>query len=157
MEQNDLELTIKQVPADITWHFQYWKLHEYVYKHSFNWIYWFIQLGVKLLPFYVYLGMLNVLFCFAPARLTHLVVEARPQCVTHPDCRNTEQCHTGSCIDACRIEQCGVNAICSAQQHAATCTCPPGYTGDARRACYPSKYCNCTTSKSFRVLFSQLH
>ncbi len=67
-------------------------------------------------------------------------VEARPQCVIHDDCRINEQCHTGSCIDACRIEGCGVNAVCTARLHAATCACPPGYTGDPRRACYPSKY-----------------
>ena len=94
-------------------------------------------------------------FCI-PARLhlflPHHVVEARPQCVIHQDCRVNEQCHTGSCIDACRIENCGTNAICSAQLHAATCTCPPGYTGDPRRACYPSKYsCTFACERSLKI------
>ena len=61
------------------------------------------------------------------------------QCQVHSDCRNTEQCHSGSCIDACRIEQCGTNAICTSRDHSISCACPPRYTGDPRVACYPSK------------------
>ena len=67
-------------------------------------------------------------------------VTAVSQCSVHADCRNTEQCHTGSCLDACRVEQCGLNAICTSRDHSIRCTCPPGYTGDARVACYPSEY-----------------
>ena len=61
------------------------------------------------------------------------------QCRVHNDCRDNEQCHTGSCIDACRIEQCGTNAICTSRDHSISCECPPGYAGDARVACYPSE------------------
>lgn len=67
------------------------------------------------------------------------IVTGVAQCRVHTDCRNTEQCHSGSCIDACRIEQCGTNAICTSRDHRSTCACPPGYTGDARVACIPSK------------------
>ena len=66
------------------------------------------------------------------------------QCRVHPDCRDTEQCHSGSCIDACRIEQCGTNAICTSRDHAASCSCPQGYTGDPRVACYPSEFAYAT-------------
>ena len=62
------------------------------------------------------------------------------QCTVHNDCRNTEQCHSGSCLDACRIEQCGTNAICTSRDHQISCKCPAGYTGDARVACYPSEF-----------------
>ena len=62
------------------------------------------------------------------------------QCEVHFDCRNTEQCHSGSCIDACRVEQCGTNAICTSRDHTISCECPPGYNGDPRVACYPSEY-----------------
>ena len=68
-----------------------------------------------------------------------LLVVPAPQCVVDSDCRTTEQCHTGNCINACFLDKCGVNAICSARQHQASCTCPPNYTGDPRKACYPSK------------------
>lgn len=67
-------------------------------------------------------------------------VTAVSQCRIHPDCRTTEQCHTGTCLDACRVEQCGTNAICTSRDHSIICTCPPNYTGDARIACYPSEY-----------------
>lgn len=79
-------------------------------------------------------------------------VTAVSQCSVHPDCRNTEQCHTGSCLDACRVEQCGLNAICTSRDHSIRCTCPPGYTGDARVACYPSEYFN-TVPKIYTVPF----
>ena len=68
------------------------------------------------------------------------LVTAVSQCRVHFDCRTTEQCHTGSCLDACRVEHCGTNAICTSRDHSITCTCPPKYTGDARVACYPSEY-----------------
>ena len=43
-------------------------------------------------------------------------------------------------LDACRIEQCGTNAICTSRDHQISCKCPAGYTGDARVACYPSEF-----------------
>ena len=73
---------------------------------------------------------LNILFLVIPA----------PQCVVDNDCRTTEQCHSGNCLNACYVDKCGVNAICSARQHESTCTCPPNYTGDPKKACYPSKF-----------------
>ena len=62
-----------------------------------------------------------------------------PQCIVDSDCRTTEQCHSGNCLNACYVDKCGVNAICTARQHASTCACPPNYTGDPKKACYPSK------------------
>ena len=60
---------------------------------------------------------------------------AVPECTEHPDCRNNEVCHTGSCIDACLVLACGSGAICSTTLHDIECSCPPGYTGDPREAC----------------------
>ena len=66
-----------------------------------------------------------------------------PQCIVDSDCRTTEQCHSGNCLNACYVDKCGVNAICNARQHASTCSCPPNYTGDPKKACYPSKLSIC--------------
>ena len=46
-------------------------------------------------------------------------------------------------MNACYVDKCGVNAICNARQHASTCSCPPNYTGDPKKACYPSKLSIC--------------
>lgn len=92
----------------------------------------------KVLPSNVYETWLNSKAFIFPT------VTAVSQCTVHGDCRNTEQCHSGSCLDACRVEQCGTNAICTSRDHSISCACPPGYTGDARVACYPSESSNAT-------------
>ena len=33
-------------------------------------------------------------------------------------------------MDPCPLERCGENALCSAQNHRAMCSCPPGYRPD---------------------------
>ena len=68
-------------------------------------------------------------------------VIGRPQCYSDPDCRDTEQCHSGNCVRACLVfEGCGTNAECSASNHRATCDCLRGYQGDPYVACYPREY-----------------
>ena len=62
-----------------------------------------------------------------------------PQCYDDYDCRSTEQCHQGSCIDACRLKSCGTNALCSARDHAIQCECIPNYFGDPFTSCLPRK------------------
>ena len=56
------------------------------------------------------------------------------------ECLNTEVCHQGSCMDACRLKKCGVNARCLATNHNAVCQCNHGYEGNPESACYPCKY-----------------
>ncbi len=62
-------------------------------------------------------------------------VVGRPECLENRDCRNSEVCHTGSCLDACLVLPCGVNAICMSHLHDVTCKCPPGYTGNPDSEC----------------------
>ncbi len=62
-------------------------------------------------------------------------VTAVPQCNSNQECRTSEVCHTGSCINACLILKCGANAICSATVHDIACTCQLGYTGNGRDGC----------------------
>ena len=85
-------------------------------------------------------AMATYIYIWKNAKNNVFTVTAVSQCRIHPDCRTTEQCHTGTCLDACRVEQCGTNAICTSRDHSIICTCPPNYTGDARIACYPSEY-----------------
>jgi len=40
-------------------------------------------------------------------------------------------------VDPCPLEKCGVNALCSAKNHRALCSCPPGYRPD------PDAYIRC--------------
>jgi hypothetical protein len=67
----------------------------------------------------------------------YILVQAQPQCVQDLDCLNTEVCHQGSCVDACRLKHCGANAHCLASNHIATCHCDNGYNGNPESACYP--------------------
>ena len=67
------------------------------------------------------------------------IADPTPECTVHPDCRITEQCHQGSCVEACRLITCGTNALCNSFNHDAECSCPPGYTGNPLVACIPSK------------------
>ena len=93
------------------------------------------------MPHCLFAGFLNYgLLSFS----THLLfilfsVQSTAQCQYHPDCRSNEVCHTGTCVDACLISSCGINALCTAQQHDIACVCRPGYTGDPLNICIPSK------------------
>lgn len=68
-----------------------------------------------------------------------LVVEVRAECYQDTDCRVTEVCRQGDCMDACQQKQCGINAKCEHTVHDARCECLPGFTGDAFRECFPRK------------------
>lgn len=56
-------------------------------------------------------------------------------CQSNDECGNTEVCQRGVCIDACRLERCGVNAQCRSRDHYAECTCARGYEGNPRVEC----------------------
>lgn len=60
-------------------------------------------------------------------------------CQHNAECASSEICLHGSCLDACRLERCGVNAQCSARDHYAQCSCPAGYQGNPRIECYTTE------------------
>uniref|UniRef100_A0A0K2TAS5 Putative LOC101893139 [Musca domestica] n=1 Tax=Lepeophtheirus salmonis TaxID=72036 RepID=A0A0K2TAS5_LEPSM len=64
-------------------------------------------------------------------------VDGQPECRSHSDCRYNEQCQSGSCLDACRIRLCGINAICVAENHESTCACRIRFSGNPEVACLP--------------------
>lgn len=69
------------------------------------------------------------------------LVQVQPECTSHDDCGDPQICHQGSCQNACRFQQCGANAICSASRHVARCECLPGYRGDnPNRECRKRKW-----------------
>lgn len=62
----------------------------------------------------------------------------RPQCVTNSDCDRSKACFNNKCKDPCP-GACGVNAECRAINHAPSCYCLPGYTGNALKSCEPEE------------------
>ena len=87
---------------------------------------WFCS-KVSILVVFVYVKIKTLLNTFA--------VTAVPQCSSNQECRTSEVCHTGSCINACLIFKCGANAICSTTVHDVACTCQQGFTGNGRDGC----------------------
>lgn len=63
------------------------------------------------------------------------IVRVEPQCRLDSDCGNPERCYEGNCVDACRLDTCGVNAICRSANHLSQCSCPSGYIGNPRLEC----------------------
>ena len=82
---------------------------------------------------------LNLCYITQPKHLP-ISVTATPECFRHEDCRNSEVCHTGSCINACIVKDCADNAICSTTVHDIACKCRPGFTGDGHVRCSLCKY-----------------
>lgn len=60
--------------------------------------------------------------------------ECRPECVLNTDCPKNLACMNNKCRDPCP-GVCGVSAECHVINHAPSCSCPSGYTGN------PSEYC----------------
>lgn len=60
----------------------------------------------------------------------------RPECVTNNDCGRNKACLRNKCINPC-TGTCGPNASCRVVNHAPSCTCLLGYTGDPTTACTP--------------------
>lgn len=58
----------------------------------------------------------------------------RPECVQNTDCVKTKACINNKCKDPCP-GVCGVNAECQVINHAPTCLCINGYTGDPSSNC----------------------
>lgn len=59
----------------------------------------------------------------------------RPECDINSDCGSNQACVNHKCVDPCAGTICGINALCSVQQHTPVCRCLDGFTGDAFRQC----------------------
>ena len=60
----------------------------------------------------------------------------RPECLIDSDCPSDKACINEKCKDPC-LGSCGLQALCSAINHIAICTCFEGFTGDPFSYCYP--------------------
>lgn len=58
----------------------------------------------------------------------------RPECVTNSDCPRDKACVNNKCKDPCP-GICGINAECIVSNHAPSCSCLPGYTGNPLSSC----------------------
>jgi hypothetical protein len=58
----------------------------------------------------------------------------RPECTMSSECPLNKACVRMKCVDPCP-GLCGSNARCDVNQHAASCTCIPGYRGDPYKSC----------------------
>lgn len=58
----------------------------------------------------------------------------RPECSSNSDCAHNKACVLNKCTDPCP-GTCGTNAECTVYNHAPSCTCRQGYTGDPFRYC----------------------
>ena len=67
------------------------------------------------------------------------LVDPKPQCVSDNDCSRTEKCQGGTCVLACNLVQCGLNARCVSDFHSANCQCNRGYFGDPYSYCEAEK------------------
>ncbi|KAJ8954751.1 hypothetical protein NQ318_011446 [Aromia moschata] len=50
-------------------------------------------------------------------------IKIRPECQVDADCSDKDKCIRGSCIEACKVDNCGVNALCNSFNHLAVCSC----------------------------------
>lgn len=58
----------------------------------------------------------------------------RPECVGNSECPANQACIRSKCQDPCP-GVCGLEAICTMNNHIPICSCPPGYTGNAFAQC----------------------
>lgn len=68
-------------------------------------------------------------------------IGCRPECVINSDCDRSKACINNKCRDPCP-GTCGLNAECHVVNHAPSCSCLPGYSGDPLTSCIlvpPSK------------------
>ena len=73
------------------------------------------------------------------ACLTNMVgnpPDCRPECVLSSNCPSNEACVNQKCVDPC-AGTCGPNADCRVVNHAPSCTCKTGFTGNAFADCRP--------------------
>ena len=59
-----------------------------------------------------------------------LIACVDPGCQSDSECKDTETCVEGTCINPCLInDPCGSNAVCFPQNHIANCRCVQGFEG----------------------------
>jgi hypothetical protein len=63
------------------------------------------------------------------------IVNAKPQCESDYDCNFDQKCAQGTCVSACSLVSCGLNALCLPKNHRGICECIPGYFGNPSIAC----------------------
>lgn len=61
-------------------------------------------------------------------------VGCRPECLVNNECPQDKACLGKKCLDPCP-GSCGINAVCSVNNHIPECSCLPGFTGDALHLC----------------------
>ncbi|ODN00057.1 EGF, latrophilin seven transmembrane domain-containing protein 1 [Orchesella cincta] len=67
--------------------------------------------------------------------------DCSPSCTSDEDCSIQDKCTSkGVCEHVCKENLCAPKAECKVLQRQPQCLCPPGYTGKATEACYPSHY-----------------
>lgn len=59
----------------------------------------------------------------------------RPECVTNSDCSQDKACTNNKCKDPCP-GTCGLNTDCIVNNHAPSCNCLPGFTGNPLTSCH---------------------
>lgn len=59
----------------------------------------------------------------------------RPECVTNSECSRETACVNNKCKDPCP-GTCGINAECYVNNHAPSCSCLSGYSGNPLQACH---------------------
>lgn len=54
-------------------------------------------------------------------------------CDSDSECPLDKTCRNRNCVDPCLYEYCAPGAICTAINHRAQCSCPPGYEGQLNK------------------------
>lgn len=68
------------------------------------------------------------------------ITRDKPMCRNDHECSDPDRCYNGACVEACKLDRCGVNAICTSRVHKIDCRCAPGYQGNPHKECTPSMY-----------------
>lgn len=74
--------------------------------------------------------------CACLAGMIGSVPNCRPECVISSDCPSKEACVNRKCVDPCP-GTCGANSECRVVNHAPSCSCRDGFTGNAFADCRP--------------------
>ncbi|XP_069186820.1 adhesive plaque matrix protein 2 isoform X1 [Procambarus clarkii] len=64
-------------------------------------------------------------------------------CTTDSDCSVNQACYLFECVNPCVTlfgSVCGEDAICTVRDRKPVCSCPSGYSGDARERCTPAAH-----------------
>ena len=59
----------------------------------------------------------------------------KSECSRDADCRHTEKCSSGKCVNLCEEGKCGLNAQCNVVNRRAECSCPSNYYGNPSVEC----------------------